>query len=199
MFFRSSKSDEQVLKDRLDLYKTTVDRLKKRIEKLTNDNNRLQESFEELQMKAKVEKEHFINEINFFHQDLILSKERIKSLKEELEHYDELDNHSIRRSARVFSELIDYCNLKISLPEASTEETISAIIQRIELSLGEYGITLNKEYVGTFDPSSQRIIEVIETTDPSLDNQVVKVLSPGYWLHDTCILPQGVAIYSLKP
>ncbi len=125
-------------------------------------------------------------------------KEKLLSLEDELVRLRDTCGHDFHKTARVFSELINYCDLKKSLSDTSAEKTITSIIQRIEHSLWDYGIILKKEYVGTFDPAIHRIIEVVETKDASLHNQVAKVLSPGYWLNEQCLIPQDVAIYSFK-
>lgn len=125
-----------------------------------------------------------------------------KSTNNELKHtYLNLQEENellVGRSSNVVSKLIRFCQLLKTMDIPSVEECIEIVKSEIEQSTTYLGFEIIDSYEGEFNPEIHCIIDTIASNDTSLNNHIAKVVRPGVWYKDKCLIPQDVIVYTFN-
>lgn len=179
-----------------------------RIQELENDKSILSEKNGQLEqsiISINNRLDGIISEKNTLNNLLIektqlLDHEKSKSqrLERELQSLKDDKDSTVNNTVTVLTELIRHCTLLKAMGDMSSTECTNSVINKVECSLVEYGVTIVKESDEGFDPTCQRVVSVQETEDVLKKNHVAQVVRPGYWFAGKCLIPQDVIVFTEK-
>ena len=135
--------------------------------------------------------------------------EKIEGLTAKLQQLKKQNEETLRKAdeqaktvseciASVLISYIPYMNLLNINEDLSLREGLLLLKAKYEDILMLCGVTTVKAYDGIFNASIQKVVGNNITDDVSLENHVVEVVNPGYFIGDKCIQPMEVIIYSNK-
>ena len=104
----------------------------------------------------------------------------------------------VGRSSNVVLKLIHFCGLLNTMDISSVEDCIAIIKNEIEQTTTEMGFEIIDCYEGEFNSEIHCIIGTQETADTLLNNHIAKVVRPGVWYDNKCIIPQDVIVYTVN-
>ena len=126
----------------------------------------------------------------------------VKSSNDELRnnnlHLQEENERLIGRSSSTVSKLMSFCELLKSMGISSVEDCIAIIKNEIKQSTTEMGFDIIDSYEGEFNPEIHNIINTQSTDDSKLNNHIAKVVRPGVWYDNKCLIPQDVIVYTVN-
>ncbi|MBF0101185.1 MAG: nucleotide exchange factor GrpE [Desulfobacterales bacterium] len=129
----------------------------------------------------------------------------IDKLHQELEQYkSDAVKKQFQSTIGDFIKIIDdikklvnyYKNLSVSeIDPSKILNQLERLPQDIEDILSFQGIEVFTIDAPFFDPSKQRILKKIKTTDPSMDKKIAESVYPGYQWDEKIIRPEIVSVY----
>ena len=183
-----SECDEKISKLNKEL-KATQDQnstLQTSLNTKITENNKLRASVSSLEKEIKDQAE---------------TLKETKSLNDELRkknlYLQEENELLVGRSSNNMSKLINFCELLKTMEISSVEDCIAIIRNEIMSSTAEMGFDVVDSYEGEFNPEIHTIIETQSTNETNLNNHVAKVVRPGVWYDNKCLIPQGVVVYTI--
>ena len=130
----------------------------------------------------------------------VLSK--VKLMNDDLRHNNlnlqEENELHVGRSSNVVSKLMNFCELLKTMNISSVEDCITIIKNEIKQSTTEMGFEIIESYEGEFNPETQSIVDTQFTDDNNLNNHIAKVVRPGVWYDNKCLIPQDVIVYTIN-
>lgn len=77
----------------------------------------------------------------------------------------------------------------------ATTTTLLLFRDTVEQTLARHGVEVFTVDGPGVDRARQKVIHVVETTDPTADRQVAERLRPGFHWHDKVLRPEWVSVY----
>lgn len=185
-----SQRDEKIseLKKELKAAQDKISILQEYLNTKIAENEDLRTSVSSLEAKITSQAEPIIREVNSSNDEL-----RINNL-----HLLEENELLVGRSSNNVSKLINFCELLKTMGLSSVEDCIAIIRDEIVQSATEMGFDVVDSYEGDFNPEIHTIIETQFTNDKKLNNQISKVIRPGVWYGNKCLIPQSVVVYTIN-
>lgn len=135
-------------------------------------------------------------------------KKKAEVLEKEKSFYTELNNKYLHlqeeyellvgRSCNNVSKLINFCELLKTMGISSVDDCIAIIRNEIVQSTSEMGFDIVDSYDGVFNPKIHTIVDTQFTNDSNLNNHIAKVVRPGIWYDNKCIIHQDVIVYTIN-
>lgn len=91
-------------------------------------------------------------------------------------------------------ELVDWLLLARSEANEAVKPILDRILSRLRTILESSDITVLEEK-GLFDASLHKVVHVLPTNDPEIENTIAEVVRPGYAMNERIIRSQEVIIY----
>lgn len=200
----SQKGIEESLEDSRELLSkcdAKIKDLKRELFEANNQNNMLHQSLD----SKDVEIDDLRNTVSNLRRELdeqagalIKAKSAVGELTHSNLNLQEENELLVGRSVNVVSKLVRFCQLLKTMDISSVGECIAIIQSEIEQSTTDLGFEIIDAYEGEFNPEKHCIIDTLVTDDRFLNNHIAKVVRPGIWYHDKCLIPQDVIVYKVN-
>lgn len=170
-------------------------------EKITELNEKLKENSSlQKSLDAKIYDLH--KRVSSLEKEFKEQAETLKNANDDLRnsnlHLQEENESLIGRSSNNVYKLINFCELQKTMEISSVEECISIIRNEIMQSTTEMGFDIIDSYEGEFNHEIHTIVDTQFTNDVNQNNQIAKVVRPGVWYDNKCLIPQDVVVYTVN-